>query len=102
MRQRILKTLEADEADQIAGRAAIIGNAEIADLDLEQHVLQDGTPRHQQRALKDDANRRRRPTDLLPIDPNYATRLRDQAGDQLEQRTLAATARAEQRDELTV
>src|SRR5260221_14698217 len=102
MRQRIFEALKADETDQIAGRAAIIGNAEIADLDLEQHVLQDRTPRHQQRALKDDSYRRRRPADRLAVDPDHAARLGDQARDQLEQRALAAAARTEQPDELAV
>ena len=57
MRMGVLEALEADQPDKIAGRCPIVGDAQIADFDLQQHVLQHGAPRHQQRALEHDADR---------------------------------------------
>jgi hypothetical protein len=38
------------ELDQIAGRPSIVNHGQISNLDLQQHVLQNRPPRHQERA----------------------------------------------------
>ena len=62
----------------------------------------DGLPRKQREMLEDDAAIRPRAGDLLAIDQDRTGLHRQKAADKVEQRRLAATGWAEQRDKLAV
>lgn len=91
-----LKALEADFDDLLARDLLAFRARHAAQLQSEGHVAQHVGPGKQRKVLKYEGPLRSRTVDLLALDPYLAGVVRDQTGDNLEQRRLAATARAEQ------
>ena len=68
----------------------------------ERHVRTYAQPGKQRALLEDDAAVRPRPNDRLAVQQNLALRWRLKASKKIEQRRFSASARADDRDELTV
>jgi hypothetical protein len=69
-------------------------------LEAEGGVAQGGGPREEGEVLEHEGALRPRPVDRLAVDQDVAAGGRDQAGDDLEQRGLAAAAGAEEGGQL--
>src|SRR4051794_25737317 len=69
--------------------------------DAERHVPPDRQPRHQARFLEDEADLLTRGSGNFAVQHDGARRGRLKAGDQAEQRALAAAAAANDADDLT-
>jgi hypothetical protein len=94
MRVLVLKTSEADRAQQTA-RARLCGLAvELLRLGLQHHVAERSAPFQQHRILKHDADVGARSSDRMAIDRDDAIGRVQQAGRNHEQRALAAAARS--------
>jgi hypothetical protein len=97
-----LEAAEAGQLEQVAGGLAVLAHVAAQHLDGEEHVVEDGAPRQQDRMLEDEADVGEGLAHRLAVDGDGAARGRREPGHQLEQRALAAAAGADQRDELVV
>ena len=97
--------LEAREPDQPQIRSCArleLDAVAVLDLDRQHHVLEHVPPRQQHRRLEDDADVAARSVDRPLPQPHVAGRAPEDAGEDLEQRALAAPARADDGHELAV
>ncbi len=94
MRTRAQKSRQADKLQQL--RCAIACRLVVAleHFHREQHVVEHTAPRHQARALEDEAVIAERFGDFPAADRHRARRLLNEAGNDAQQRGLAAAARA--------
>src|SRR5262249_36073142 len=91
---------EADEVEQLARAAETGGTVDTLKLKAEFDVLPGAAPRQQRRLLKDEAAVAARPLDLLAVDQDRAAVEANEPLDEAQQRGLAATALADERDNL--
>ena len=97
----VLVALEPDQREQIAGARAARRHRQPEDFRRQQHVVDHAPPFQQQRLLEHHADVARRIERLRRrSDPHLAGVVRMQAGEDLQQRGLAAARRADQRDQL--
>src|SRR5579883_537793 len=94
------ETLEADELEQLERASARSLVAAAEDLHRKEHVAEHAAPGQQGRALEDEAEILLRPHDLAAAHLDSAAARARHAGDDAQQRGLAAAARAEKRHQL--
>src|SRR5213078_435448 len=102
-RQLVLVALELDQGEGARGAALPLGGRDAAHHQAELHVVLNRHVREQRVALEHHAEAAplgRQRVEPLVVEPDRARRQRDQAGDAVERRRLAAAGRPEQRDEL--
>src|SRR6185369_3318227 len=97
-----LEAVQSDEPEQIHRRLLQLLAAEALHVDRQHHVAEHRAPREQYGRLEDDADVAARPHDRRVAQTSLALGSRREPGEDLEQRRLAATRRADDRDELTL
>jgi hypothetical protein len=97
VRVALLEAGEADLVDVVSGDVVALALRRAAQLKPEGDVADHGRPRHQGEILEHEGALRSGPGDAPAVDENLAGGRLDEAGDDLEQGGLAATARSEQR-----
>ena len=100
MRIGVGEFLELDEGELLARDAFALGLGDALHLQPERHVAERGAPREQLgEILEHDAAVHAAPGDRLAADPDFARGGREEAGDDVEQRRLAAAGRADDAQE---
>src|SRR5439155_16576198 len=95
------EALEVDQAQEAARRLGALGGARPAHLQPELHVALRGPPREELgEILEDDAAVEPMAGDDAAADADLAARRREEAGDQVQQRGLAAAAAPDETEEL--
>src|SRR6266540_2412383 len=100
VRIRLLEAFEADEPDVVRDAALALVPRELAEAEAD--VALDGQPGEDAALLKDENPARVGAADLLPVDPHGAGGRREKAGNDVQERGLAAAGRAEDADELSL
>src|SRR5262245_19910722 len=101
-RVALLEALEAHLGDVLARNLLALVLLHAAQLEAEGDVAQHARPRQQREVLEHERALGSRAVDGASLDENFASVARDQAGDDLEQRGLAAAAGPEQGRELAL
>jgi hypothetical protein len=94
-----LEAGQADHLDVFARDGFEHRAVALLDLDRHHHVLDDGAPGQENRRLEHDAELAARSAQLLAVHPDLAGGAIEDAGQDLQQRALAAAARADDADE---
>ena len=100
--QLLLEPFEPDQLQQRLRPRQIFFARQPLHVDRQHHVGQDVAPWQQQRVLEHDADIAVRLRHLLALDQDLAGRRREQPGDHLQQRGLAAAGRADHDEELAL
>ena len=100
MRIALLETGQPDELDQTSHPSLAFGAGEPHDLQSMPDIPPHGAPRQDGELLKDDAALASRAAHRLAVALDRAFARPNEAGNRLEQRGLAAAARAHEGDEL--
>jgi hypothetical protein len=90
VRRPVLEAREADEGEQLLRLPPVRPPVEAEDLDREEDVLEDVPPRQQRGPLEGESDVAARPLHLPTRDRDAAAGRRDQAGEDPQQRRLAA------------
>ena len=97
----VLVAREPDQGEQIAGAGAACGHGQAEDFRGKEHVVDDAAPLQQQRLLEHHADVAGGIERLRARADRHRARIPGvEAGENLEQRGLAAAGRADERDEL--
>ena len=95
-----LEAHEPDQLEEALARSELSGRNRFIMLERKQHVVEHARPRQQRRRLEDDAGLGARLAHRLAVDRDAARGRRDEAGDEPQQRRLAAARRPDEADEL--
>src|SRR5262245_17600548 len=99
MRVLVLEPFEADQLQELARALCVFADVELANLRLQQHVLQNRPPPKQDRILEDETDILARAIYLASADGHASGGWREEAGDNLQQCRLAAAACADKGNE---
>src|SRR5260370_31938324 len=102
MREAIFEAGEPNEPDELARNPAVFRRRQRFELEAEGHVLHHGQPWEQGVVLEYDAAIRARTGNRLAVDADLATARTLEAGHDVQERGLAATAPPQEADEFTV
>ncbi len=96
----VFETLETHACDVFLRHSLAFRAGQAFQLETEGDIAHDAGPRHQREILEHEGAFRSRAGDLAAVDIHLAGRRRNEAGDDLEKRRLAATGRTQKRCEL--
>src|ERR1019366_4321557 len=96
----VLEAFEMHEPGVLAHRLLALGARHSLFLEAVGNVAGDGAPGKERVALEDDAALRPGAGDRVVVEQDLARARREKTADQVEQRALAAAARADDGDEL--
>ena len=102
MRIVVRDIAESDETDEMPRKLAPLRHRDAVELERELDIAEHRAPRQQAEVLEHHAGVLARARHRRSFDGDMALVRRDEAGGEPQQRGLAAAARAEQRDELTL